>query len=291
MKLHLTLPLLALCALPAFGQARDTAKRPLFGSEHEQDPSEGDQTYAKALGAELGLEVAEVRALRRAAWSNPNRPEVRFGPFKGVSFRLRGPKVDVVVRRLRFKDISGALNLLEGGVQPGTRMRIVLDQRGKDLIVLSGASLDDPKRAGWILGAAWEVGRFSGQRGSIAVLPPSKDGKGEEFAAQTHTSGELYQSIAKMFRVARQGEDEGKSRNGPVNWTFADAVRNEVRVDVSGQIDVHALVSPKAVMTVVLTSKRARTDAEWRYLLALLEAQKRSPERAKGMVELLPLPR
>ena len=40
-----------------------------------------------------------------------------------------------------------------------------------------------------------------------------------------------------------------------------------------------------------LASKRERTDQEWRYLLDLLEAQKRSPERVKGMVELLPLPR
>lgn len=291
MKLQSISLLLCAAALPAAAQPRDTAKRPIFASEHEQDPADADQDYAEALGSKLGLEVSEVRALRRAAWSDPARPEVRFGPFKGVSFRLRGPKVDVRVRRLRFKDIIGALNLIEGGVRPGTRVRMVLDQRGTDLLFLSGAALDDPKRAGGILAAAWGAGRPPTQRGSIAVLPSSEDGKAEEFAAQTHTSAELYQSIAKMFRVARQGADAGKSNNGPVQWSFADALRNELRVDVGGKVDVHAIVSPRGVMTVVLTSTRERTEREWSYLLALLAAQERSPERAKGMVELLPLPR
>ncbi|HBP18246.1 MAG TPA: hypothetical protein DEA08_10695, partial [Planctomycetes bacterium] len=142
--------LLALCALPAAAQPRDTAKQPLFASEHEQDPGDADRAYAEALGSKLGLEVSQVRALRRAAWADPSRPETRFGPFKGVSFRLVGPKVDVRVRRLRFKDVTGALNLIEGGVQPGTRVRMVLDQRGRDLLFLSGAALDDPQRAGQI---------------------------------------------------------------------------------------------------------------------------------------------
>lgn len=291
MKLQLSLLLLAAATLPAWAQARDTSGGPLFAPGHEQEPAEADQRYAAALGEKLGLEVEEVRALRRAAWSASERPEVSFGPFKGVSFRLRGPKLDVLVRRLRFKDIASALRLLEVGVRPGTKVRLVLDQRGRDLLVLSGAALDDPARAGQLLAAAWQVGKPPTARGSIAVMPPSADGKAEEFAAQTHTNGELYQSIASAFRVARKGADEGRNHKGDTRWWFEDPARNELRCDFSGSVDVHAIVSPKGVMTVVLTKLRERTDHEWRYLLALLEAQKRSPERAKGMVQLLPLPR
>lgn len=282
--------LLALVATSAaFAQPIDANGDSILPAAKSAQPSPRSETYAQAVAKALKGRASGLESFTLKARDVETKQEgVKHWPeLKALRFRVKLPSSTLGVIRLRTRSAKETLGILEELIAAATRERLIMDQRGKELLIVWGdAALRDADAAAQHLAAIWSAGKTpDAGRGTIAVLPPSKI-ETWDFAVFTQVNGGFYQAAGHMMRLSRKGVAEGKSSGGGMEWRFLDKLQNEIRI-THEVFHLHGLLSPKATMTFSMCATKALADAEWRYLLKLLKKRESSPVRAKGMLKIL----
>ena len=281
--------LLATSAASAFGQPIDANQDSILPQARSTQAGPQAEAFANAVGVALKGSVSGLESFLLASRTVTTKKEgpKLWPPLKALRFQVKLSASSLGVIRLRTRSASETRGILEELIAAATRERLIMDQRGKELLIVWGdAALRDPKVAGRHLAAIWGAGKTPDEgRGTLAVLPPSKI-ETWDFAVFTRVNGGFYQAAGHMMRMARKGTAEGVADSSGMKWRFLDKLQNELRVTHS-VFHLHGLISPEATMTFSMCATKAKTDAEWTYLLALLEERKTPPVRAKGMLKIL----
>lgn len=289
-RLALAASAMVLLGAPALAQPKDANKASILPAQDKVASRPGDRNYAESVAKGLGGTLISSAAYRVPArelkLKGQTKPE-SWPAFRALRLRVRleGAALDAI--RIRTGSAEEAARIQGELVDPKTGERMIMDQRGAELVFVWGSkALAKPARAAQHLAAIWGAGKpVEAKRGTIAVVPAV--GAGDfNFAVFTQSNGNFYQASARMFRIARVQTEKGISSGGGLTWSFVDAPQNEIRVD-SKAFHLHGLVSPKETMTFSMCGTKAIAEAEWAYLLELLKERKTPPKRSKGMLEVL----
>lgn len=235
--------LTALAALPPAVRAQETEDDLRIA---RRDGSPRQQVFGNVLAREVGLPLVSVQGvLHRARWG-------------GRTFEGAGPCVlldGIEVTRLMFDRPLEALDYLAHVARPG-RTPLVLDARGRQLVMVSGRRLLTPERAARLLAAAWADEVLDAPDQPLEALRVASPPLDEAAAAGVAFDAVLllgrgdspaWRHTLEKLRVARLYADEPRP-DGPVvrfvstnHFTFAPAVGGFSEVALTRQAAVEAV--------------------------------------------------
>lgn len=216
------------------------------------------------LGAKLGAGVEELREQVTAVEQIPG-----VAAWESTRVELDG----LVVERRKSPERGPADPMFADELEAGAEGRLVIDQRGGELLILSGALLDSPGAAARAIDAGWAGAAVPAQRLAIGVRGPAPAGEEDPpapLAVLSLDPGTLFHAIGSRHLRRARAAEAGQKEGAPARWKFQDPeLLNHVMVQDGDVIEVQ--LTSVSVLLVRSASPQVHA-AERGYLLELLQA-------------------